>query len=443
MNNLMLPLPGLSPVSGKTVVVKFDGGLLSSDGGILVLREVEQRLRVADRLAACIEDPRSPERIIHSLADIIRFRLLMISAGYEDGSDASNLRGDPMFKMALDLSPSDRELCSQSTISRLEKRSHPVAHWPRHGRSLLRVLPSDPEADHTRHRRFDAVHGGQQLRLFNAHYDEYGFQPIVVFDGEGRFITTVLRPAKRPGGKEIRAFLRRLLRAIRANWPNTQILLRADSHYCCPEVLDWCRANGLDYILGVAPTTTLRRHVEGIEASTKTRFEAAPKEDGKLRRFKEFFDGAKSWSRVERIIARIEVGAEGPDTRFIVTNLKVRNARVLYEDVYCRRGQAENHIKSWMTHLAADRTVCTKATANQLRLFLHAGAYWLMWGLSASMPRRSMWRVAQFDTLRLRLIKVAARVVEMKTMIRVQLPTSCPAQDILRLALGRLPRLVT
>ena len=447
MNNLMLPLPGLSPVSGKTVVVNFDGGLLSSDGGILVLREVEQRLRVADRLAACIEDPRSPEQITHSLADIIRFRLLMISAGYEDGNDASNLRGDPMFKMALDLSPSDRELCSQSTISRLENLPD-ARTLLRMGRAMVdlyceffRQVPKQItlDIDDT----FDAVHGGQQLRLFNAHYDEYGFQPIVVFDGEGRFITTVLRPAKRPGGKEIRAFLRRLLRAIRANWPNIQILLRADSHYCCPEVLDWCRANGLDYILGVAPTTTLRRHVEGIEASTKTRFEAAPKEDGKLRRFKEFFDGAKSWSRVERIIARIEVGAEGPDTRFIVTNLKVRNARVLYEDVYCRRGQAENHIKSWKTHLAADRTSCTKATANQLRLFLHAGAYWLMWGLSASMPRRSMWRVAQFDTLRLRLIKVAARVVEMKTMIRVQLPTSYPAQDILRLALGRIPRLVT
>jgi hypothetical protein len=252
----------------------------------------------------------------------------------------------------------------------------------------------------------------------------------------------VLRPAKRPGGNEIRAFLRRLLRAIRANWPNTQILLRGDSYYCCPEVLDWCRANGLDYILGVAPTTTLRRHIEGLEASTKARFEAAPK-DAKLRRFKEFFDGAASWSRVERIIARVEVGAEGPDTRFVVTNLKLRNARVLYEDVYCRRGQAENHIKSWKTHLAADRTSCTKATANQFRLFLHAGAYWLMWGLRVSMPKRSMWRAAQFDTLRLRLIKIAARVVEMKTMIRVHLPTSCPAQDILRLALGRIPRLVT
>jgi len=446
MTDSMLPLPGLSPVGGKTVVAKFDGGLLSSDAGILVLREVEQRLRVADRLAACMVDPRAPELITHPLAEIIRFRLLMIGAGYEDGNDAGSLRSDPIFKMALDLSPSERELCSQSTISRLENLPD-ARSLLRMGRAMVDLYCESfqrvpkritLDIDDT----FDAVHGGQQLRLFNAHYDEYGFQPIVVFDGEGRFVTAVLRPAKRPGGKEVRAFLRRLLRAIRANWPKTEILLRADSHYCSPEVLDWCRANGLDYILGVAPTTTLRRHIEGLEASTKVRFEAAPK-DGKARRFKEFFDGAASWSRVERIIARIEVGAEGPDTRFIVTNLKVRNARALYEDVYCRRGQAENHIKSWKTHLAADRTSCTKATANQLRLFLHAGAYWLMWGLRVSMPKRSVWRVAQFDTLRLHLIKVAARVDEMKTMIRVHLPTSCPAQDILRFLLGRIPRLVT
>jgi len=139
------------------------------------------------------------------------------------------------------------------------------------------------------------------------------------------------------------------------------------------------RSNGLDYIFGVAPTPTLRVHIETLEANMKARFESAPK-DGKLRRFKEFFDGAASWSRVEQIIARVEVGDEGADTRFIVTNLNSRNPRVLYEDVYCRRGQAENHIKSWKTHLAADRTSCSKATANQLRLFLHGGAYWLMWG---------------------------------------------------------------
>ena len=441
-----LPLPGLSPVGSKSVVVKFDGGLLSSDGGLLALREVNQRLRVADRLAGCIEDRRVREQITHSFADIIGFRLMMIAAGYEDGNDATTLRHDPIFKMAHDLAPSERDLCSQPTISRLENLPGSRALM-RMGKSMIDLYCASfkqvpgrivLDIDDT----FDAVHGGQQLRLFNAHYDEYGFQPIVVFDGEGRPVTAVLRPAKRPNGKEIRALLRRLLRALRAHWPRTQILLRADSHYCCPEVLDWCRAEGLDYIFGVAPTSTLRTHILTLEEGLKARFDAAPTHK-KLRRFKEFHDGAGSWSRVERIIARTEVGTDGPDTRFVVTSLTHRNGRALYEDIYCRRGQAENHIKSWKTHLAADRTSCTRATANQFRLFLHIGAYWLMWGLRASMPKRSWWRTAQFDTLRLRLIKIAARVVEMKTMIKVHLPTACPDQAIMRLMLERIPRRVT
>jgi hypothetical protein len=289
---------------------------------------------------------------------------------------------------------------------------------------------------------FDAVHGGQQLRLFNGHYDEYGFQPIVVFDGDGRFVTAVLRPAKRPKGKEIARFLRRLLRAIRANWPGTQILIRAESHYCCPEVIDFCRVKGLDFIFGVAPTTTLRRHIEALEASTKARFEAGAK-TVKLRRFKEFCDGAASWSRVERIIARVEAGEAGTDTRFIVTNLEGGRAKKLYQNLYCRRGCAENHIKSWKTHLAADRTSCSKATANQFRLLLHAGAYWLLWAMRNAMPKRSTWRVAQFDTLRLRLVKIAARVVEMKTQVRLHLPSACPYRAILRTVLGCLPRPMT
>jgi hypothetical protein len=290
---------------------------------------------------------------------------------------------------------------------------------------------------------FDAVHGGQQLRLFNAHYDDYGFQPIVVFDGEGRFVTAVLRPAKRPKGVEIRAFLRRLIRAIRSHWPpQVAILVRADSHYACPEVLDWCEATGIDYIFGLSPTRTLKRHITGLEASTAARFKADPS-GGKVRRFKEFFDAAGSWSQVRRIVARVEAGGEGADTRFIVTNLAHGSGRCLYQHLYCRRGQAENHIKAWKTHLAADRTSCPKATANQFRLFLHAGAYWLLWSLRILMPRRSSWRVAQFDTLRLRLIKVAARIVEMKTKIKVHLPTSAPDQAVIRLALGYLPRLIT
>lgn len=439
-------LPGLSPVGGKPVIARFDGGHLSSDGGLLVLREVEQRLDVAGRLAACIVDPRDPERVVHGLDEIIRFRLLMISAGYEDGNDAGRLRTDPVFKLAMARLEDEAALCSQPTISRLENLPDTRALL-RMGRAMVdlycasfRQVPNKIvlDVDDT----FDAVHGEQQLRLFNAHHDEYGFQPIVVFDGEGRFVTAVLRPAKRPSGREIRAFLRRLVRQLRANWPRVEILLRADSHYCGPEVLRWCRANRVDYLLGVAPTSTLRRHIECLEASTAARF-AASDASAKLRRFTEFYDGAASWDRVERIIARVEAGPDGTDTRFIVTSLPGGSARALYERRYCQRGQAENHIKSWKRHLAADRTSCMKATANQFRLFLHGAAYWLMWSLRTLMPRRSSWRTAQFDTLRLRLIKLAVRVVEMETQVKLHLPSRAPCQSILAYVLGRMPRLIS
>lgn len=226
------------------------------------------------------------------------------------------------------------------------------------------------------------------MRLFNACYDEYGFQPIVVFDGEGRPVAAMLRPARRLTGQEVRGFLRCLVRAIRSHWPRVEILLRADSHYCAPEVLDFCQAERVDFILGAASTTTLRRYVEALERSTAARQVAAAGPD-KLRRYKEFHDGAASWSRVERIIARIEASPQGTDSRFVVTNLASGTARMLYEDLYCRRGQAENHIKSWKTHPAADRTSCHRASANPLRLMLHTGAYWLMWSLHRLMPARS------------------------------------------------------
>ena len=437
------PLQGLSPAGGKPIVARFDGGLLSSDGGLLALREVERRLGLAERLAACIDDPRLPERVRHGVAAILRFRMLMIAAGYEDGNDADSLRHDPIFKLALDRLPDDAALCSQPTISRLENLPGQRALL-RMARTMVEVYCGSfrqvprrivLDVDDT----FDAVHGEQQLRLFNAHYDEYGFQPIVVFDGEGRPVAAMLRPAKRPSGREARAFLRRLVRAVRGYWPRVEILIRADSHYCAPEVLDFCRAEGLNFMLGVAPTTTLRRHVEALERSTAAQRSGT----GKLRRYKEFLDGAASWSRVERIIARVEVGPDGTDTRFVVTNLSNGAARRLYERTYCKREQAENHIKARKRHLGADRTSCSRATANQFRLMLHTGAYWLMWSLRSLMPKRSFWRAAQFDTLRLRLLKIAAQVDTLKSRVMLHLPSACPYQSVLRLALGRMPRLVS
>jgi len=438
-------------VQGKAVVARFDGGRLSSEGGLLALREIERRLGLADRLAGCLRDPRMPEKVVHRLAEIIRFRMLMIAAGYEDGNDANTLRGDPMFKLALDRLPSGEELCSQSTVSRLENLPDRRALL-RLGRALVEQYCSSFRAVPRRivldiDDTFDRVHGGQQLRLFNAYYDDYGFQPIVVFDGEGRFVTALLRPGKRPSGVEIRSFVRRLVGAIRAHWPKVEILLRADSHYAAPEVFDWCRANRVDWLFGLAPNVALRRHVTALEKSTAERFKEAKAgvapNRGKVRRFMQFYDAAESWSRVERIIARVEAGSEGTDTRFIVTNLEGGRAKHLYERLYCARGQAENHIKSWKNHLAADRTSCHTAEANQFRLFLHAGAYWLLWSMRRVMPKRSTWRVMQFDTLRLRLIKIAARVVELKTQLKINLPSNAPDQAIFAVLLARLPRLVT
>ena len=307
-------LPGLSPVAGKAVVARFDGGRLSSEGGLLALREVERRLGLAERLAGCLTDRRAPERVRHGLEEIIGFRMLMIAAGYEDGNDADALRRDPMFTLALERLPSGADLCSQSTISRLENLPD--------RRALLRLAGAFIDQYCASFRQvpkrivlniddtFDRVHGGQQLRLFNAFHNDYGFQPIVVFDGEGCFVTALLRPGQRPSGKEARALRRRLIGALRTRWPRVEVLVRADSHYTAPEVLNWCHVNRVDFVLGLAPNVALHRHVADLEGSTAERF-AARAAGTKLRRYKEFYDAAGSWSRAERIIARVEVGPQG------------------------------------------------------------------------------------------------------------------------------------
>jgi Transposase DDE domain group 1 len=438
-------LPGLSPVADKPIIAAFDAEGFSASGGLLTLREIEQRLGLAPRLAAPIADPREPTQVVHPLEDIVRFRMLMIAAGYEGGNDADVLRHDPMFKLALGRLPTSEPLCSQLTISRLENRPDKRALL-RMGYGLIdlycdsvRQVPRRIVLDIDDH--FDAAHGAQELRVFNAPYDEHGFSPIVVFDGDGRLVATVLRPAQRLSGREIVVLLRRLIGRLRANWPRVEILLRGDSHYCAPEVLRFCRDNQVDFVLGVATTPTLRCHITGLETSTAKRFAAAGGRD-KVRRFKEFYDGAGSWDRVERIIARVEAGPEGVDTRFITTSLVGGSPRVVYEKAYCQRGQMETHIKAFKRHLAADRTSCHTASANQMRLFLHAGAYWIMWTLRGAMPRRSSWRRMQFDTLRLLAVTLVVRVVELQKQVRLHLPACTPDQAIFAQVLGRLPRLI-
>ncbi len=452
-------VPGLSPLAGKPVHVTCDAGRLTSDGGVLVLAEVERRLGVAERLARCLEDPRAPERVQHGLAEMIRCRALLIAAGDADGNDCDALRADPAFKMAVGRLPErDADLCSQPTMCRLENLPGPRGWLPRatsSGRpgapALKRMMAAmvelfcDSFAEVPRRLVLDIddtedrVHGGQQLALFHAHYDSRCFLPIHIYEATtGKPVAVILRPGKTPGGAEVALVLRHVVKAIRARWPRVDILVRGDSHYGRPEAMTWCERNRVGYVFGLAGNQVLLARIADLaEAAALGRVR---REAEKVRRFGELPYAAKTWSVERRVIARIEASPQGSDSRFIVTNL-AGAPRWLYESVYCQRGQAENLIKAHKLHLASDRTSCTSAAANQFRLLIHTAAYWLLHTLRGLAPKTSFWRDAQFDTIRLALIKVAARVTELKTRIKVALPTCYRHQQSWALLARRVVKL--
>jgi hypothetical protein len=426
------------------VQVTFDAGRLTSDGGILLLAEIERSLGIAERLARCIADPRAPERVQHGLAEMIRFRALLIAAGYEDGNDCDALRADPAFKMAVGRLPeTDADLCSQPTISRLENLPGPTA-LKRMMAAMVELFCDSFEdvprrivldIDDTE----DRVHGGQQLSLFHAHYDSRCFLPMHIYEATtGKPVAVILRPGKTPDGAEVALVLRHVVKAIRARWPRVEILIRGDSHYARPEAMTWCERNRVGYVFGLAGNQILSAKV--AELAEDAAVARALGEGEKVRRFGEFRYAARSWKVERRVIGRVEASPQGSDSRFIITNL-AGAPRWLYESVYCQRGQSENLIKAHKLHLASDRTSCTKATANQFRLLIHTAAYWLLHMLRGLAPKTSFWRDAQFDTIRLALIKVAARVTEMVTRIKVALPSCYPHQTSWASLAGRAVKL--
>lgn len=434
-------LPGLPAISGKPVQVSFDGGALSSDAGVLVLAEIDRRLGISERLAACIEDPRTPERVRHEIAEMIRFRALAIAAGYADANDCDSLRSDPAFKLAVGRLPeSGTDLCSQPTMSRLENLPGRVA--------LIRMMAAmidlfcDSFASVPRRIVLDIddtedrVHGQQQLSLFHAKHDSRCFLPIHIYEAiSGKPVAVILRPGKTPSGLEVRTVLSHVIRRIRSRWPAVEIIVRGDSHYGRPEAMAWCEQNRVGYIFGLGGNAVLKTMVAATaEETALARLDAG---GGKVRRWSEFRYGAKSWKRERRVVARVEASEMGVDSRFIVTNL-AGAARWLYEKVYCGRGQAENLIKAHKLHLASDRTSCSKATANQFRLLIHTAAYWMLHSLRGLAPKTSFWRDAQFDTLRLAFVKIAGRVTELATRIKVALPSAYPYKEDLHRLAGRL-----
>jgi hypothetical protein len=438
-----LVLFGSSSIAGKRVRVAFNGGRLTSDAGVLVLADIERRLGIAERLARCLADPRAPGWVHHTITEMIRFRVLLIAAGYPDANDCDALRTDPAFKMAVGRAPeSGKDLCSQPTMCRLENLPG-VTALKRMMAAMVELFCDSFEAvprrivldvDDTE----DRVYGQQELALFHAHYDSRCFLLIHVYEAiTGKPVAVILRPGKTPDGTEVTLVLRHVVRAIRARWPKVDILVRGDSHYGRPEAMAWCERNRVGYMLGLAGNKALLRRVAGLAEEVAVR--RVEGEAPKVRRYGEFAYAAKTWHVERRVIARVEASDRGTDSRFVVTNI-TGTPRWLYEVVYCSRGQAENLVKAHKVHLASGRTSCSKATANQFRLVLHTAAYWLLHTLRGLAPRTSFWRAAQFDTLRLALIKIAARVTELATRIKVALPSSYPYRNTLVRLMSRAAR---
>ena len=430
-------LPFSFPAVGrKKLTADFDGGRLTSDGGVMLLAMAERRLGIADRLARAFPDRRDPSRITHTLADMIRARAFAIACGYEDADDLDSLRVDPAFKLACGRLPeTGADLCSQPTLSRLENAPSLkdairltyalVDQWmASYGREPASVIL---DIDDT----CDVVHGHQQLSLFNAHYDECCFLPIHVYDTErSRPVAVVLRPGKTPSGVEARAHLRRLVRHVRKQWTKTRITFRGDGHYARPEAMAWCEDNGIDYVFGLPGSKPLSRKVD--DAADAVRTERAVSDKPVVRDYAETRHKAKSWNRERRAVARIEATTLGLDIRFVVTNLGHGSPEWIYDSLYCARGQAENLIKLHKTQLASDRTSCHSAVANQVRLVLHTAAYWLMLTVRDAIPKARDLAKAEFATLRLRLIKIAARVVETTSRVRLAFAACCPEADLFR-----------
>ena len=429
--------PFLFPaVSRKKVTAAFDGGRITSDGGVMLLAAAERRLGMAERLARLIADPRNPLFVTHSVADILRARMLAIACGYEDADDLDHLRTDPGFKLACGRLPdTGRDLCSQPTVSRWENA--PTL------REVVRLSYAMVDAFCDSYARppaavtldiddtVDVVHGHQQLSLFNAHHDERCFMPIHVYDvATSRPVAMLLRPGKTPSGHEVRCHVRRLVRRIRSHWPTTQLTIRGDGHYGRPEVMAWCEANGVDYIFGLPGNAVLSRLLD--EAADDVRVRRAEEQLPVLRRYAETRYGAKSWGCKRRVAARIEATTLGLDIRCVVTNLRAGSAEWLYDTLYCARGQAENLIKLHKSQLASDRTSCRSALANQVRLVLHTAAYWLMLTVRDAIPKPQPLATAEFATLRMRLIKIAGRITETATRVRVAFAAACPQAELFR-----------
>jgi len=428
----------------KPVQASFTGGNLTSDGGLLLLAQLDRKIGLTEHVAECLREWRMLERVKHSLLDLLRQRVYQIAAGYEDCNDADTLRSDPALKVAVGRGPTRApDLASQPTLSRLEQTvseaecaaMNEVLLW--HFLQVPRKAPREVVLDMDASE--DPTHGQQELALFNTHYGGYCYLPQFVFatvpgEGEEYLVSAELPETHTKEVDMLLATLERLAAGLRARWPGAKIVFRADAWYAVPEIYDWCEDHGVAYAIGLPTNAVLDRESRGWQrdAAAATSHSAT----GAARRFGEFPYQAKSWRRQRWVVVKAEQNPLGPNRRYVVTEGLRGTPRQRYQ-FYCRRGESENRIKEMKASIHFDRLSCMEFASNKVRLVFYCLAYVLLQRLRRVARGTGLCR-AQIERLRLALIKIAARVKESQRRVQVEFCSHCPTQQMFRVLAGRL-----
>jgi Transposase DDE domain group 1 len=452
----------LHPLHSRDVIAKFDGGNITSDCGAFLLREVEKRTHILKRFSNCFTDYRNPKLIEHTVEALITQRIFGIAMGYEDLNDHDTLRQDPFLGMLCekkDPTGSDRRMkrdkgkasAGTSTLNRLElgavtiNRYKKIAPHMEAIDDLLVDLFIESYARAPEEIIFDLdatddpIHGNQAGRFFHGYYGHYCYLPLYIFCGE-QLLCARLRTADRDASDGVLTELERILKKVRAAWSKTRILIRGDSGFCRNEIMDWCEANGVDYVLGLAKNKRLQTEIIKEMAEAKIRHEATGLA---ARVFKDFrYQTLKSWSRERRVVGKAEYLNGGENPRFIVTSFGSEYPGVdLYETCYCARGEMENRIKEQQLYLFADRTSTHGMASNQLRLYFSSFAYVIMETLRRLALCKTEMAKAQCSTIRLKLFKIGAQIRVSVRKVWLSISESYPFADLLNQVLKRLQQI--
>jgi len=423
----------------RTLTVDFEGGEITSDAGLLLIRQADNALGLVSGLAECIGDKRDTRYVDHALVTLFRQRIYQVVAGYEDCNDADILRRDPAFKAACDRLLSDKDLASQPTLSRLEnsvsaKDIYKIGEYflqlyiKRNRKRKPKRIVLDIDATD------DPTHGNQQLTFFHGYYDQYMYHPLVIYDADtGELLAAVLRPGNKHGSYAVVSILKRIIPRLKEAFPKTEIIIRGDAGFAMPELYKYCEGEGLSYVIGLIRNDVLERLAEGLLNEAHERYVETGE---KQRLFQEAQYQAQSWPHLRRVIIKAEWLPQGPNSRFVVTNLSYK-PKALYEFYTERGGTCEVRIDELKNGLKADRLSCYRFLANQFRLFLHMAAYWLVQRLREAL-QKTEFGCMQIQQLRIRVLKIGAQVVQSARRLWFHLAGAYPWKDIFQLAYTRL-----